>query len=79
LYETIKDDDEKKLTKKEVGYRLFESSRWKTLEQGDYVAAKVGSQELWILSRVVKKWNSPGLTYKQTKELSEVSAYCSMF
>lgn len=70
--ETINDDDGKQLPKKEIGYRLFESSRWRTLEQGAPVAAKVNSQELWILSRVAKRWDSPGLTYKQIRDLSEI-------
>ena len=72
LLALISDGDEK-LTKKEVSYRLFELLRWRTLEEGDHVAAKVSSQELWILGRVVKKWNNPGLSFQQTKELSEVS------
>lgn len=71
--QSIYDDDGKHLTKKEVGYRLFESLRWRTLEQGSPVAAKVNTQDLWILCRVVKQWDSPGLTYKQIKGLSEVS------
>jgi hypothetical protein len=55
-----------------VGYRLFESTRWRSLETGVPVAAKVSSQE-WILGRVVREWKSPGLTLTQMKELSEVS------
>lgn len=68
----ISDDGGKKLTKKEIGYRLFESTRYRTLEPGDFVAAKVSSQDLWILARVVKEWISPGLSYKQMKDMSEV-------
>ena len=74
LLASITDGDEK-LTKKEVSHRLFELLRWRTLEVGDHVAAKVNSQELWILGRVVNKWISPGLSFKQTKELSEVSRF----
>ena len=70
--ETIQDNDDKKLTKSEIEYRLFETLRWKTLEIGDSVAAKVDSQESWILGRVVKKWDSPGLSYTEMKDLSDV-------
>eukprot|EP00804_Cyclotella_cryptica_P018529 CCRYP_004340-RA/>CCRYP_004340-RA protein AED:0.31 eAED:0.31 QI:280/1/1/1/0.66/0.42/7/1189/509 len=70
LLQLISDDDGKKLTKKEIGYRLFEGTRYRTLEPGDFVAAKVSSQDLWILARVVKEWISPGLSYKQIKDIS---------
>lgn len=73
----VNDDDEKKLTKKELGYRLFEVTRFRTLEPGDYVAAKVSSQDLWILARVVKEWNSLELSYKHMKDLSEVGAFAT--
>ncbi|KAL7521856.1 hypothetical protein ACHAWX_006534 [Stephanocyclus meneghinianus] len=72
LLRMISDDGGKKLTKKEIGYRLFESTRYRTLEPGDFVAAKVSSQDLWILARVVKEWISPGLSYKQMKDMSEI-------
>jgi hypothetical protein len=72
LLRMISDDDGKRLTKKEIGYRLFESTRYRTLEPGDFVAAKVGSQDLWILARVVKEWISPRLSFKQIKDMSEV-------
>ena len=75
LMESINDDDGKHLTKKEVGYRLFEGSRWRTLEKGALVAAKVNTQEMLLLCRVVQQWDSPGeLTYKELKQLSEVSS-----
>ena len=42
----------------ELAYRLFEGTRFRTLEVGDYVAAKMASHELWILGRVAKKWTA---------------------
>jgi len=64
----------KKLTKKELAFRLFEASRFRTLEIGDYVAAKVASHDLWILARVVKKWEAVKIPYKQMREMSEAKS-----
>ncbi len=77
LLKTIGSYDEhgKKLTKKELAFRLFEASRFRTLEVGDYVAAKRGSHDLWILARVVKKWEAVKIPYKQMREMSEVSRH----
>jgi len=68
LLKLVGDHDEsgKKLSKKEIAYRLFEATRFRTLEVGDYVAAKMASHDLWILARVAKRWNSViGTSYKQ--------------
>jgi hypothetical protein len=45
-------------TKKEHNYRLFEVLRFRPLRQGDFVAARLTSRDLWILARVLK--DSPG-------------------
>ncbi len=44
------DDNGKKLPKKELSYRCFEATRWRTLEVADYVAACI-RDDLWILAR----------------------------
>lgn len=60
------DDSGKKLPKKEIANRLFEATRYRALEKGDYVAAKVASQDLMILARVAKRWSSSAVgSYKQ--------------
>lgn len=64
------DDNGKKLPKKEIAYRLFEGTRFRTLKVGDYVAAKMASHDLWILARVAKQWNAV-TTYKQLVGLTE--------
>eukprot|EP00578_Thalassiosira_sp_NH16_P018550 CAMPEP_0181099212 /NCGR_PEP_ID=MMETSP1071-20121207/12540_1 /TAXON_ID=35127 /ORGANISM="Thalassiosira sp., Strain NH16" /LENGTH=907 /DNA_ID=CAMNT_0023181861 /DNA_START=166 /DNA_END=2889 /DNA_ORIENTATION=- len=64
------DDNGKKLSKKELSYRLFEATRFRSLEVGDYVAAKMASHDLWILARVAKQWNAVA-TYKQLTGLTE--------
>jgi len=43
----------KKYTKKDQSFRVLEVCRYRALSQGDYVAAKVSSRDLWILARVV--------------------------
>jgi hypothetical protein len=39
-------------SKKEYGFRLFEAIRFRALKEGDFVAARVSSRDLWILARV---------------------------
>jgi hypothetical protein len=46
-------------TKKEYQYRLFEVLRFRPLRQGDFVAARLTSRDLWILARVLKDY--PGV------------------
>lgn len=43
-------------TKKEHNYRLFELLRFRPLRQGDFVAARLSSRDLWILARVLKDY-----------------------
>jgi len=49
----------RKMTKKEAMWKIFEMSRFRNMEIGDYVAARLTSRDLWILARVVKDWNCP--------------------
>jgi len=66
------DDNGKKLTKKELNSRLFEATRFRTLNEGDYVAAKVNSQNLWILARVVQQWNEVKVPLKEILDMSDI-------
>eukprot|EP00980_Cylindrotheca_fusiformis_P001141 scaffold319_cov97-Cylindrotheca_fusiformis.AAC.1 len=43
-------------TKKEHNFRLFELLRFRALRQGDFVAARLSSRELWILAKVLKDY-----------------------
>jgi len=65
------DDNGKKLTKKELSSRLFEATRFRTLNEGDYVSAKLPGQNLWILARVVKQWNAVQVPLKEILEMSD--------
>lgn len=65
------DDNGKKLTKKELSSRLFEATRFRTLNEGDYVSAKLPSQNRWILARVVKQWNAVQVPLKEILEMSD--------
>ena len=47
-------------TKKEHHYRLFELLRFRPLRQGDFVAARLTSRDLWILAKVQNK-DYPGI------------------
>jgi len=49
----------RKLTKKDMMVRFFEVSRFRDLREGDRVAARTSSRDLWILSRVVKSYPCP--------------------
>lgn len=64
------DDNGKKLHKKELSNRLFEATRFRTLKAGDYVAAKVSSQDIWILARVLKQWDAVKVPLRQMLEMS---------
>lgn len=46
----------KKYSKKDYALILLEISRFRALKEGDYVAAKLSSRDLWILARVVKEY-----------------------
>lgn len=48
-------------TKKEHFYRLFECIRYRGLKQGDVVAARVSSRNLWILARVLQIYPASNL------------------
>jgi hypothetical protein len=47
------------LTKKEISYRAFELSRYRDLVPGDFVATRMSSQELLILTKVLQPWTQP--------------------
>ena len=47
------------VTKKEHAWRIFELTRFRALQQGTNVAARVSSRDLWILARVMIAY--PGL------------------
>ena len=51
--------DEKKPTKKELAYRHFDATRYRTLKVGDYVLARPRSEEIWMLARIVQEWILP--------------------
>lgn len=48
----------KKYSKKDYALILLEINRFRALKEGDYVAAKVSSRDLWILARVVKDYTT---------------------
>lgn len=48
-------------TKKEHFHRLFECIRYRALTQGDVVAARVSSRNLWILARVLHNYPASNL------------------
>ena len=61
----------RKLTKKEVGYRSFNITRFRSLKAGDYVAARMASHELWVLARVTKDWNALNVSHTELLNMSE--------
>mmetsp|Transcript_41903 Transcript_41903/g.71679 ORF Transcript_41903/g.71679 Transcript_41903/m.71679 type:complete len:340 (-) Transcript_41903:280-1299(-) len=69
---------ERNSPKKEVAYRLFEATRFRTLEMGDYVAAKMASHDFWILARVAKRWNSV-ISYKQLAGFADKTKRDALF
>ena len=58
-------------TKKEHNYRLFEVLRFRALRQGDFVAARTTSRDLWILARVLKDYPGSDMTPLEFLNLSE--------
>jgi SGF29 tudor-like domain len=58
-------------TKKEHTQRLSEILRFRALRQGDPVAARVSSRDLWILARVVKDYPGTNMTPVEFLRLSE--------
>ena len=49
-------------TKKEYQYRLAQILRYRDLKQGDFVAARLSSRDLWILAKVLKDYRTTSLT-----------------
>ena len=49
-------NQKKKYTKKEWTHRVTEVIRFRSLRQGDFVAARLSSRDLWILARVLKDY-----------------------
>lgn len=49
----------KKMSRKEASYKCFAMTRFRNLSEGDYVAARLTSRDLWILARVVQDWQCP--------------------
>lgn len=62
----------RKLTKKEVGYRSFNITRFRSLKAGDYVAARMASHELWVLARVTKDWDALDVSHTELLNMKEV-------
>lgn len=61
-----------KLPKKEQAWRLFSVLRFRALNPGDYVAARVSSRDyLWILARVVTAYPDSGLDMKEFLSLTD--------
>lgn len=58
-------------TKKEHQHRLFEVLRFRGLRQGDFVAARTTSRDLWILARVLKDFPGMGMAPLDFLQLSE--------
>ena len=59
------------LSKKDVGYRSFNITRFRSLRAGDYVAARMASHELWILARVAKDWDALDVSHSELLNMSE--------
>ena len=66
------DDDCNRLSKRELAHRLFEATRFRKLLQGDYVAAKIGSKDMWLLCRVVKPWEALPVPIMRMMELTAI-------
>ena len=58
-------------TKKGQSHRLSDVIRYRALRQGDPVAARVTSRDLWILARVVKDYPGTNLTPMEFLRLSD--------
>lgn len=57
--------------KKDHNIRLFEVLRFRALRQGDFVAARTTSRDLWILARVMKDY--PGIDSVSPLEFIQLS------
>jgi hypothetical protein len=58
-------------TKKEHMNRVFVVTRYRALRQGDFVAARVSSRDLWILARVVKDYPGPSVPPAEFLQLTD--------
>jgi len=72
----IEEDPEngRKLNRKEIIHKNFEILRFRSLNQGDYVAARLSnSRELYIVVHVVQSWNFPenSLTTRELVTMTE--------
>lgn len=66
------DDSGKRVcTKKEHTNRVFIVTRYRALRQGDFVAARVSSRDLWILARVVKDYPGPSVPPAEFLQLTD--------
>jgi len=62
--------DEKKPTKRELAFRHFETTRYRALKNGDFVAAaKFQESGAWILARVVHDQNEKDMSSADLKSL----------
>ena len=48
-------------SKKDHMYRIFQVLRFRPLKQGDFVAARLSSRDLWILATVLKNYSGPNI------------------
>jgi len=58
-------------SKKEHVHRILEIIRFRGLKQGDYVAARTSSRDLWILARVLKDFSAIEMPHADFLKLSE--------
>lgn len=58
-------------TKKEYNFRIFELLRFRPLKQGDFVAARLSSRDLWILAKVLQDYSGFGMSPTEFLNLSE--------
>lgn len=58
-------------TKKEHNYRIFEILRFRGLRQGDFVAARTTSRDLWILARVLQNYPAVAMAPLEFLQLSD--------
>jgi hypothetical protein len=58
-------------SKKDHSQRVFEVKRFRALRQGDHVAARLSSRDLWILARVTKSFPGVNLPVLEFLQLSK--------
>ena len=63
--------DEKKPTKRELAFRHFETTRYRALKNGDFVAAKFQESGAWMLARVVHDQYEQDMSSADLKSLSK--------